>query len=341
MTRLQALPFAASALAILASAGCGIPIPRTPRTKIVRSQDGRAHLFRYRREAGDTHRYLWYVERRSDGGNIGDMKIRETYHQVVFERNLGTAPGKFQKVFFEFRQLKRLLVRKFLKPADDGRKKWVETRENYLRRGAVLGISDNKGVDTLSKKTVPFYYLIMADGQYGFRNDRRYHLLWLDSPAYLFPVLPKSAARVGEEWEREQPMTVGGGKQPHVFIVTVRAKFVSLRKLDEKLCAMIEYEYSGSYDSSADLASTGADGGSIHHDFSGSGKGLWHFGKGRFIWKDDNYKIESSVLVLNASPGSSSSTTIQGFRPVRSVHEARVVARLLESGEKVWPGRAR
>ena len=101
---------------------------------------------------------------------------------------------------------------------------------------------------------------------------------------------------------------------------------------------MIEYEFKGAYDSAANASGLTVGTGNVRHNIEGKGRGLWSMQKARFIWKEDEYTEDSSILVSNAGPGN---TGTGAFRPVNTHKTVRVVSRLLKPNERVRAGRTR
>lgn len=308
---------------------------KIPRGKFIPS-GGQQFKLAYIRSAGQWEHYEWFLKRHTTGP--GTFEAIEQTRSRVSEYCVGRTELGLDKVFFYRREYERELVQ-------DGR---VRIIDETPRREPVL-ISDNKGIDSDKASIVPFYYTVASDGQFGMLPGRQYHLLVYDSAAFLFPMLSQKKVAVGESWEKKTVVRVGLRGLPHMFEIKMTATLSGIKQIrkdiDARVCAQIDYQYSGSFDSDepGSPIAHGAVPIKVRHEVTGRGTVLWWLKRGRPLWRDDHLEVTTTRQVpevKRSSEGERPESIIR-FKTQVEHHTVHVRARLLDYGERMKPGKLR
>ncbi len=333
------------AAAIVWLAGCAPWMPSMPKGTALPQPKERTFELSYWRAAGTVERYEWFLARKSNGP--GTHISRERTRSLIMEYCLGKTSQDLDKVYFRRREYAREFMQTFVRKGEGDRDEVVTIIDETPRDGPVI-LTDNRGRDS-DKPWVTFYYTIARDGQFGMLPERKYHLLVGDSAAFLFPILPKKPVKVGDSWERATAIRVGMSNRPYQFEVKMTAKLSEIVKLQkegkERLCAKVEYEYRGQFNSEdhPELSAAEILPVRTRHEVKGSGWGRWGLKEGRFLWKDDvlEVRIIRRLPKVTRTQEEGKQETHTSFQDDVEEHHVHVRARYLDYQERMRPSRSR
>lgn len=318
---------------------------------------------KYQRAVGNKERYEWFLQLKVRGPY--KYKARERSRALVSELCIKQTVDNGQAwdiVYLHRNEYERSFKDSNVRPSRRGNTSVTVIREDETPRAWAVQISDcwdYTPPHLREQFRAPIFYAAKANGEFGYKKPPQevdHHLVFYDSLAFLFPILPGPGKKlkVGQTWTGAVSVRVGRGTT-HTFKINMTGKISELRRIESAkagaragaLCAVLTYEYSGSYSFEeqefADATAPQLMGRRASYEVSGRGRCLWDLERGRWIWKDDRFNVMSRLMVPSTQRNVSDDKveTITEYRPREERLSARVVARRLGFGQRMKPRRGK
>jgi len=328
---------------LVALGGCGGLTVSLPFVMPVPAEEAfRPRTLRFRREVGPPDRYQAQFKRRIRN----DLQADETINAELYYYCTGKeeGPPPHDRVVIWKRETERDLLEVMPKAPRERR----VLRKQQVRSMQPL-ITPN--TDAEPGKRGHRFIRVNELGQILRMKATPYHFVALDSLSYFWPVLPAHEVKPGDRWTTDVPVIVGMEFTNNLLSLHARFHFVEVGMLPGRgesngtLVAVIEYSYYGLLDTGApiDAAKMPPNTPGLlwrRHAVEGVGRAYLDIGRGRLIWKKENYVVTVELKTVSVTRKDEGDARRAGSGPGegdveyhRTVNTVEFAARLLAPGE--------